>query len=115
MNVGIICDYAAVYSGNFILSVLHFASSIKDKNEVIFCFPRESQCREWIKTIKEKGYKVSFFSRKKLNFILDIRKICRENNINLAYFHFVSPALGKTALLFKSTKCCFHIHSDFSG
>lgn len=115
MNVGIISDYAAVYSGNFISSILSIADSIKEKNNVIFCFPCEAESREWIQFIKDKGYKVFFFSRKKINFIFGIRRICRKNHVNFAYFHFVSPALGKTTLLFKKTKACFHIHSDFSG
>ena len=115
MSVGIICDYAAIYSGNFISSILYFATSIKEENEVIFCFPKDAENRKWVSSIKEKNFKVFFFSRTKFKFIKDIRSISRKNHFKSVYFHFVSSALGKVAFLFKRTRLCFHIHSDFSS
>ena len=115
MNISIVCDYASIYSGNFIPSVFYFADSIKKNNNVIFLFPNEAKDREWLKKIKDEGFDVLLFSRKKKEFIADIRLASKKTKPDLVYYHFVSPALGKIPFLFKKTRLCFHIHSDFDG
>lgn len=115
MNLNIVCDYASIYSGNFIPSVLFFANSIKQSNKIVFSFPNDAKERKWIHDIKKSGFNIYFFSREKRRFSKDLRAICRQEEINFVYFHFVSPALGKTVFLFRNIKLCFHIHSDFSS
>ena len=115
MNINIVCDYASIYSGNFIYSILYFADSIRNHNKIVFSFPNEANGREWIGLIKSKWFKVYFFSRTKKEFLRDIKDITKKESTNFVYYHFVSPALGKTAFLFKRIKLCFHIHSDFSA
>ena len=115
MNLNIVCDYSSVYSGSFIASILLFTDSIKDSNNIIFSFPVDAKNRDWIQNIKNKGFKTYFFSREKRKMSKELRKICKQENTDLAYFHFVSPALGKAIFFFSKIKLCFHIHSDFSG
>lgn len=115
MNVNIVCDYAAVYSGNFISSILFFADSVRSNNNIVFLFPMEAKERKWVDHIQKQGYEIYFFSRRKSQFIKDVRKVAKITKANLVYFHFVSPALGKAAFIFKNVRLCFHIHSDFNG
>ena len=115
MNINIVCDYASMYSGNFIPSILFFANSISSSNNIIFSFPIDAKNRDWIQAIKNSGYCVDFFSRKKRMMYKDLRAICKRQKVDIVYFHFVSPALGKSIFFFSKTKLFFHIHSDFSA
>ena len=115
MNINIVCDYASIYSGNFIPSVVYFAEMAKENNNVVFLFPNDAKEREWVNYIKSLGFDVFFFSRNKKEFIKNLKFISQKTNPDLIYYHFVSPALGKIPFLFKKTRLCFHIHSDFNG
>ena len=114
-NIGIVCDYSSVYSGNFISSILALGLKLGENNQITFLFPIKARTRKWINEFSKHNFNVVYFRERKKDFIYDVKKAYKIYSLNLIYFHFVSPVLGKMALLFKSVDLCFHIHSDFNG
>lgn len=115
MAICIVCDYAAIYEGNFIPSLFELASKINEE-KIIFCFPEQAKERKWIKKITDSGYKVFYFSRKKYFFLKDLRLICKSNAVNIIYTHFISQGLAKSIFPFsRRIKLVIHVHSDFSS
>ena len=116
-RINIVCNYAAIYGGNFIPSLVFLCNSISDKVNIIFTFPKEAKGRTWIKYLEDKGYKIfyieNFFSKKSKK---DFKKINKDQGINLIYSHFISSL--KIKLLYPFThriKLKIHIHSDWNG
>lgn len=116
-NINIVCFYASEYAGNFIPSLLHFAGSCDKNINIIFTFPKEAENRYWIKFLEQRKYKVFFLSSfKGKTFKKELKKINKENNINVLYSHFVSGLKIKAVYPFnKKMKLIIHVHSDFSG
>lgn len=112
-RVNIICNYASIYAGNFIPSILNLCEKLESKH-IVFSFPIEAENRNWITHIKSKGYSVFFYQNK--FFKKDIRRINHENRINIVYTHFISGLKIKTVVPFnRRVKLFIHVHSDFSG
>jgi len=89
MNILYICEYAPIYPGNFIESVLALHNeNVKNEGEDIIILPQKAKNREWVQKIKNYDVEVyykeaSFFKEWKL-----IHKLCNEKNINIIYHHF---------------------------
>lgn len=112
-RINFICNYASMYAGNFIPSILNLCEKLSFES-IVFSFPIEAEDRNWIKYIKSKGYTV-FFYRNKF-FKKDIRAINKNNGIDVVYTHFISGLKIKMVAPFNHhIKLFIHIHSDFSG
>ena len=112
-RINIICNYSSIYGGNFIPSILHLCKKL-DCELILFSFPRESENRNWVNSIKSKGYSVCFYDRK--SFRKDILGICKANKIDVIYTHFISGLRIKMVFPFNhKIKLFIHVHSDFSG
>lgn len=112
-TINIVCNYASLYGGNFIPSLLAFARHISPDNKVIFSFPVGAEERTWAKYIESEGFQVFYFNKK---IVKDIKRINKANSVNVVYTHFVSTPIAKLFSPFsKKTKLVIHIHSDFRG
>lgn len=116
-RINIICNYAAIYGGNFISSILRLYDSIKNDASVIFTFPEEARGRNWISYLKGKELTIFFvkdFCSKKS--IRELKKINKEHKINLIYSHFISGLRIKFLYPLKhKIKLVIHVHSDWSA
>ncbi len=116
-RINIICNYAAIYGGNFIPSLIFFCDSLGEKAYFIFTFPEEARSRKWISHLEDKGYKIffikDFFSKQSKKLLKQINK---DERINTIYSHFISGL--KIKLLYplnRRIQLKIHIHSDWNG
>ncbi|WP_281658667.1 glycosyltransferase family 4 protein [Halobacillus sp. Cin3] len=116
-------DYAPVYSGNFIKSIIELNKKLKVngcENQVLV-FTDNTLQREWVEDLKKEGFSLYFIS-KKSNFVkkfITISKIVKKEKPTIIHSHFsyFDTITGLLAITKKYTKYEFrsywHIHSDF--
>ena len=113
--INIVCDYASIYGGNFIPSILRFANLIKDSYFVFFTFPLEAKERNWAQYIINSGFSVQYIEFHKKTFRRELKKLNRLKSVNVVYTHFLSSLRIKLMYPFSfKTKLLFHIHTDVS-
>ncbi len=97
LNVLLLMDYAAPYTGNFIPSVRKLEDKIiSSGGKVVFVFPQKTNGNKWVDSFIEEKRKVffldtRFFSKKiRLKNLVFIKKILKENHIDIIHTHFIA-------------------------
>lgn len=115
-TINIVCHYASIYGGNFIPSVLYFANSNKSNYKILFTFPFQAKGRNWSNFIENNGFKIEYIDFSNKTFKKEIKKVNKNNNVDIMYTHFLSGLRVKQVYPFKKNiKLVIHIHSDFSA
>ena len=117
-SVLILCDYKALYGGNFIPSVTDLALYTREKgSDVGFIFGTESEGRDWLVSIREMGFPVYMINKGGLlSEARQVEAIAKETNATIIHAHFgFMTAARITALKIPSLRLILHQHSDFSA
>lgn len=105
-NIAQFMNYAAPYKGNFINSFLYLENALKkEKINMIYIFPKQTENKEWIKSLISEGKKIFFL---KGNFIIDVillRNIIKSENIRIIHLHFSGY---REFLLFRAAEMLSH-------
>lgn len=90
ISCAFIASFYGPYYSNFVASMIAFEKEMqKLNNKVIYIFPQEVEKFEWIKLLNKENKSIYFLPYKpySLSNILAIRKIFKQENINLIYSH----------------------------
>lgn len=112
-----ICDYSAIYSGNFIKSLIKLRDELQSRSvDFMFTFPLQAKDREWIKSFKDEEIHFINLHGKKISILLAIRALITDWNPTIVHTHFCSPNYLKfLTYLFPSIRFIVHDNSDFSS
>lgn len=93
LNILQVTDYLAPYEGNFICSIKNLESHVIDEGgNMFFLFPKEAYKIKWIKEMENtRDKKVFYLEDSVLKNIKKIKKLIKENNINIVHSHFCLP------------------------
>lgn len=113
-------EFAALYKGNFINSIMYLEKKINENgSEMVYLFPAETRDREWIKDLVKENKKVYFLSDNILKSIFIARRIIKENNIGIIHLHFADYKRYITLKIasFLSNKVDFisHFHNHYES
>lgn len=96
-------DYTAPYEGNFICSIKNLGEHINELNgKLVYLFPKKAHRISWVKELED-NVAVHYMDRDVMSKIKVLRKIIKNENINIVHAHFCLP---KTQLAVKIA-CCF--------
>ena len=107
-----ICSYSAPYKGNFIKSMEKLEKRlVKNGDVVIYAFPEDTKSQKWCEEIEQRT-KVYFLpkSRFKIKTYLDIKKIYKQENINIVHSHFELYDIPAILMANKDIKVFWHLH-----
>ena len=86
-----LASFAAPYASTYVHSTLALDEEMyKRGNTMTYVFPKEAADKPWIKSFQERGRKIYFIDFKPYSIgnIRAIRKIIRQENINIIHSHF---------------------------
>lgn len=112
MNFLFVCAYAAPYKGNFINSLENLENElIKKGHKVIYGFIEKAEKQNWCKEI-QKRTKVYFLkpSRFNLKTYYQIRKIYKNEKIDIVHSHFELYDIPVKIMANKNIKIFWHLH-----
>lgn len=87
----LVSSFMAEYKGGYINSIIKLVKKMHENgDEIVFIFPKAKTKAMWIRELEELGCKVYFLEYKpySLDNILFIRKVAKEEKINLIYSDF---------------------------
>ncbi len=90
INCAVVSSYFGPYYSNFVASLVAFQDMmLKDKNKVVFIFPKEVENFSWIKLLEEQNTKIYYieYNPNSFNNFKQLRKIFKQEKINLIYSH----------------------------
>jgi hypothetical protein len=122
-NKIVICElsyYAPTYYGNFMASLFDMEEKLKTintENNVIYVFYKQKKKCDWEKKMIQNNKKIFFKKKQKIKGFLELRKIIKNNNVNILHLHFNAPVIILFLLkIFQSDiKIIAHFHGIMSG
>ncbi len=113
-----ICDYAAAYKGNFILSLLELEDYLKDKSiNQVYLFPHRAKSTKainWINELIKEGHTVYILNENNFKNILLLKKIKNQHNIKTVFRHFNNTEYDLlTKLVFGGKNTVHFFHSMY--
>lgn len=114
MNVLQVCAYAAEYEGNFIKSLRCLDDLLSEQgHNTMYAFPENAQNIEWCAELS-KIRKVFFLplakARIKPETYRKLKKIMRDNSIDIVHSHFELYDIPCNIMSPKNTKVFWHLH-----
>ncbi len=89
-----LADFAAAYPGSFFGSLLRLEEALKKTGGDMVCvLPQRAKAREWTARLISEGHRIYFLPDNPLKAVLFLRKVIRENGINIIHSHFVHGKL----------------------
>lgn len=110
-----LCNYSPPFSGNFIASLIDLEKKLITKNienKTIYIFSEEASSCMWIKEMQNEGKSIYFVQQQQLKCYWKLKKILKDNNVNILHLHFNFPVIVLTLLkLFcQNIHIIFHFH-----
>lgn len=108
-------DYCALYPGNFMRSLFLLDRTLKlNGGSLIYLLPIQGQKLDWVQEMQERGDKVYFLTGSFAKDIFLLRRIVKENRVDIIHGHFLPTKLF--LLLFVLKRICrvrtiAHIHN----
>lgn len=114
LNILQVCAYAANYEGNFIKSLRCLDNLLKEQgHNTMYAFPENAQDIEWCAELS-KTRKVFFLplakARIKPETYKKLKKIMRDNSIDIVHSHFELYDIPCNIMSPKNTKVFWHLH-----
>ncbi|MDR2554012.1 MAG: glycosyltransferase family 4 protein [Fibromonadaceae bacterium] len=122
-NKLVVCQfiqYATPYCGNFMYSLFDLEKKIKERNdgsEIIYVFYKNTINCQWAKEMLQTNKKIFFLTNKTIKGFLELRKILKDNKVNILHFHMTFPflILFLSKLFYLHIKMISHFHTELYG
>jgi len=113
-------QYATPYCGNFMYSLFDLEKKIKERNdgsEMIYVFYKNTLNCQWAKEMLQNKKKIFFLTNKTIKGFLELRKILKDNEVNILHFHMTFPflILFLLKLFHLHIKMITHLHIELYG
>jgi glycosyltransferase involved in cell wall biosynthesis len=113
-------DYAPTFYGNFMASFFDLENKIKGmntNNKLMYAFYPNSKDCYWAKEMLKNNKNIHFIKNKRIMGFLDLKKIIKDNKVNILHLHFTIPVIicVLLKLFFPYTKIIAHYHNTLSG
>lgn len=115
-----VCQYAAPYEGNFILSLKALESKLMEQFQAkaIYVFPNNAKTQVWMMSFL-KAHKVHFISSEPYESINELVRIFEDEHADLCHTHFdgYDIPVVKAAKIFQRKRGCliqivWHLHNE---
>lgn len=107
-------DYLALYPGNFMRTLFRLDRTLKQSGgSLIYLLPKGGQKLGWVQKMQEEGNKVYFLTGAFVKDIFLLRRIVKENSVDIIHGHFLTAKLYARLFVLKRickirTICHFH-------
>ena len=118
MDILQVCAYAAEYEGNFIKSLYSLENQLaRLGHNVIYAFPENAKEKVWCQQLQKRA-KVYYLPLRMARILpqtyLQLRKIIKENNINIVHSHFELYDIPCNTMGNKKVKVFWHLHDPIN-
>lgn len=111
-NILYICDYAAPYTGSFILALTELAKEAGKQNQIYFLFPENAKNKEWVATLPGDRENIFFADFSPKSLAQECRRLSKLLNreTTVVHTHFVGDfRLLAVRSAFANVICHYHM------
>jgi glycosyltransferase involved in cell wall biosynthesis len=119
----VVCElahFANAFCGNFMASLFDLEKKINGRNngsKIIYAFYKNSLDCNWAKEMVQNNKDIFFINDQNIKGFIELRKIIKNNKVNILHLHFNFPVIILFLLKIYSpkTKILAHFHNTITG